>query len=129
MPSLPNGPTRSTAKRSIIFEVGDIVRVPFPFVERDRLQARPALIISRPVGAGGLLQWSVMITSAQRGSWPGDISTGSGHAEFGLPVPCFIRTAKIAALEVAAIERRLGRVSSALLEQVCHELRLALGWL
>nr|WP_302480181.1 type II toxin-antitoxin system PemK/MazF family toxin [Sphingomonas bacterium] len=108
--------------------MGDVVRVPFPFVERTRLRARPALIVSGPVGPDGALLWSLMITSARRGRWPGDIAIGGDHARYGLPVPCFIRTAKIAALEASAIERRLGQLPADLSDEVKREIRDALGW-
>lgn len=113
---------------SRIFEIGDVVRVPFPFVERDRSQARPALVVSRPVGPDGVLLWTLMITSARRGLWPGDLPIGPDHAEYGLPIPCFIRTAKIAAIELESIERMQGRLSEALMARVQDLVRAALSW-
>jgi mRNA interferase MazF len=109
---------------SQIFEAGDIVRVPFPFVERDEERVRPALIVSD----GGLgkdrgLFWSLMITSAKgRDPWPDDIPIGSDHAAFGLPVPCLIRCAKFSTLSLDAIERKLGRLSDSLMADVRRQL-------
>ena len=105
-----------------------MVRVPFPFVERERTQARPALIISNPVGPDETLLWTLMITSARRGAWPGDIAVGARHADYGLPVPCYIRTAKIAALQTRTIERREGCLPAKLMDDVRHHMRSALGW-
>lgn len=109
---------RSTARRSRIFSVGDIVRVPFPHVERDRAQARPALVITAPVGPDGLLTWTLMITAAKRGRWPGDIAIGDDHEALGLPVRCVVRTAKIAAIETNRIESKVGRLPDGLLAEV-----------
>ena len=92
------------------------------------MEARPALIVSLPVGPNGSLLWSLMITSARRGPWLGDIATGADHRSYGLPVPCAIRTARIAALEIASIERRLGQLPAELLERVLGQLRAHLGW-
>jgi mRNA interferase MazF len=105
----------SIPRRSKIFDIGDIVRVPFPYAERDRYQARPALVIGRPVGPDGLLTWTLMITSAQRGPWPGDVPIGAEHTQYGLPLPCFVRVEKIAAVETVSIERRVGRLPDELI--------------
>jgi mRNA interferase MazF len=106
------------------FEIGDLVKVPFPYVEKDRDAVRPALVIGRPVGVEGLV-WAMMITSARRGQWPGDVPTGDDHASYGLPVPCFIRTAKIATLACASIDRVLGRLPDPLLKIVREHLAAA----
>lgn len=117
----------SMPRRSRIFEIGTIVRVPFPFVERDREARRPALVISRPIGRDGDLLWTLMITSARRGDWPGDLPIGPDHAALGLPVPCVIRTAKVAVLEASVIEAVLGRLPDHLLAAVRDQLRAILG--
>lgn len=38
-----------------IFEQGDIVRVPFPYTDRDTRQRRPALVVSSAIGEGAAL--------------------------------------------------------------------------
>lgn len=90
--------------------------MPFPFVERDEQRVRPALIVSnRGLGKDQALFWAVMITSSKgRDAWPDDVPIGTDHAEYGLPVPCLIRTAKLSTLSFEAIERRLGRLSDPL---------------
>lgn len=109
---------KSIPRPSKIFEIGDLVRVPFPHVETDRKQARPALVIGRPTGVDSLLTWTLMVTSAQRSAWPDDIAVGPDHDKFGLPLPCFIRVAKIAAIETAAIDRRVGRLPEDLMMRI-----------
>lgn len=109
-----------TRRHSAIFSAGSIVRIPFPFVEREEERVRPALIVSaEPLGPAGDLFWAMMITSMRgREPWPGDIPIGADHADYGLPVPCLIRTAKLSTLSAAAVERKLGDLPADLLAQV-----------
>jgi mRNA interferase MazF len=101
-----------------IFKPGDIVRVPFPFVETPFQEVRPALVISAPpLGPTKNLFWALMITSAANKGWPGDISIEADHLAFGLPAPSVIRTEKIAVLE-AQKATLLGAVSEEVLAQV-----------
>ena len=105
------------------FERGDIVRVPFPFVERDKELHRPALVVSLPLGRGDLV-WALMITSAVNERWPGDEVID--HGEAGLTHPSMVRTSKIAAIE---IERAgyLGRLGRADWQRIEAHLRSNLG--
>jgi mRNA interferase MazF len=101
-----------------IFEPGDVIRVPFPYVETPVREARPALVIScSTLGPKQDLLWAVMITSAANRGWPGDISVEVDHKNFGLPAPSVIRTEKVAVLE-AGSATKLGRVSDAILTEV-----------
>jgi mRNA interferase MazF len=102
------------------FERGQIVRVPFPYTDRDTRQHRPALVVSDgPVGDLGTLLWVIMITSAENRRWPGDVSLVRGYRRVGLPAPSLIRTAKIATIEGRQAEaigkldaRRMGEVDA-----------------
>ncbi len=106
---------------------GDIVWVPFPFVEAPRLRDRPALVISAQSPTPDLdLLWVMMITSAANKGWQGDLSLETRFAECGLEVPCVIRTAKIATVEVSRA-RRSGRLPKDLFAEVREELRRRLG--
>ena len=103
------------------FKAGDIVRVPFPYTDRNTRQHRPALIISNgTVGDNGELLWVLMITSAENKPWTGDVRI-SGHSDAGLPAPSVIRTVKIATIE-AAKASRLGQVTKHTLAQVIRSL-------
>lgn len=95
-----------------IFEVWDIVKVPFPYTNRPVRQRRPALVIAAGelTAAHGLL-WLAMITSAANRGWPGDVLV-SDVATAGLPIPSIVRPAKIATIE-ARDAARLGTLSSA----------------
>lgn len=88
-----------------IFDVWDIVKVPFPYTDRPVRERRPALVVA----AGGLqerhgLLWVLMITSAENRGWPGDVAI-SDPAAAGLPAPSVVRTAKIATIEAKEAER------------------------
>lgn len=100
------------------FRPGDVVRVPFPYVETPVHEVRPALVVSSSaLGPNRDLFWAVMITSAANRGWPGDVSVEQDHREFGLPAPSVIRTEKIAVLE-AGLASLLGRVSDGILAEV-----------
>ncbi len=94
------------------------MRVPFPYVEKDRLEARPALLISKLLGPEHDLFWAVMITSARRSSWSGDVDLADRFSECGLPVRCLIRTEKMAMLPLKTVESVLGVLPGDLMEQV-----------
>ena len=79
---------------------GDVVWVPFPHVESNRVQSRPALLISSPaLGPDRSLAWALMITNAGHADWPGDIPI-SDHFALQLPIPSKIRSEKVATLDM-----------------------------
>ena len=108
-----------------IFERGDIVWVPFPFVEQPRLRLRPALVVAVSGGGADLL-WTLMITSAANRGWPDDVSLERRFAECGLPAASVIRVAKIGTVE-AASARPIGRLPIDLLGEVMTKLTALLG--
>ncbi len=101
-----------------IFEQGDVIRVPFPYTDRNTRQYRPALVVSNGGhGENGALLWVVMITSADNRPWPGDISFGERYGDAGLPAPSVIRPCKIATVETAHADR-LGKIDDTLMARV-----------
>jgi mRNA interferase MazF len=108
------------------FEQGDVVRVPFPYTDRNTRHHRPALVISTGgvESAHGLL-WVLMITSAENRGWPGDVSINN-LVSAGLPAPSVVRTAKIATIE-SRDAVRLGRLSSTSLKEVTGRVARELG--
>jgi mRNA interferase MazF len=109
-----------------IFDAGDIVRVPFPYLDRPVRQHRPALVVSKvPLGDKGTLLWVLMITSAANRPWPKDVPIPAGGGS-GLPVDSLVRTAKIATIEVASAEP-LGTLPSGLMVEVVEQLRATIG--
>ncbi len=74
-----------------IYECFAVVRVPFPFTDRQAQKRRPALVLSQPdfqQASGHLLL--AMITSARQSSWPLDWPIGDRKAA-GLPHDCVVR--------------------------------------
>ena len=118
---------RPTAGRSIIPDKaigsGDVVWVPFPFVEAPRLRERPALVIGTFGPSDDIhLLWVLMITSSGNKGWEGDVSLEECFEDCGLVVPCVIRTAK-----VSTVETRRARRSGAVTNEVFAEVRAILG--
>ena len=93
------------------FERFDVVRVPFPFTDRQAEKIRPALVISagaafnRPAGHGVM----AMITSASHASWPLDVAIGD-LAAAGLPAPSIVRF-KLFTLDQRLVRGTLGRLA------------------
>ena len=82
-------------------QAGDVVWVPFPHVESNRIQPRPALLVSKVMlGPETSLGWALMITSAAHAHWPGDIPI-TDHLALKLPIPSKVRTEKIATLDLS----------------------------
>jgi mRNA interferase MazF len=93
-----------------IFDAWDIVKVPFPYIDKPVRQHRPALVIA----AGQLaedygLLWVVMITSAANRGWAGDVPIADLSAA-GLPIPSIVRPTKIATIDARDAES-LGNLS------------------
>jgi mRNA-degrading endonuclease toxin of MazEF toxin-antitoxin module len=109
-------------KTSERFDAFDVVVVQFPYADRLAEKRRPALVISnRRLAPFGLI-WVAMITSADNAPWPCDVTIANlGRA--GLPAPSVVRTAKIACIEPARIERRAGRLERATAKTVAQKLK------
>jgi mRNA interferase MazF len=99
------------------FEPGTIVRVPFPYTDRETRQRRPALVVAGDVGPDGALLWVLMITSAANRRWPDDVAIEQEHEACGLPAPSLVRTAKVATIE-ARVADALGRLDDARMAEV-----------
>jgi mRNA interferase MazF len=105
-----------------IFEVWDVVKVPFPYTDRPVRQRRPALVVAADEieAAHGLL-WLVMITSARNQGWPDDVRISDLRAA-GLPAPSIVRPAKVATVD-ARDAQRLGTLPIIGREAVASRLR------
>ncbi len=90
----------------------DIVKVPFPFTDRQAGKYRPALIISNAEPFNSLIGHSVMamITSAKQSSWPLDTPINDLESA-GLPVQSLIRL-KLFTLDHRLISSSLGYLSA-----------------
>ena len=93
------------------FERFDVVRVPFPFADRQAEMNRPALVISaaatfnRPAGHSVM----AMITSAGHAPWPLDVSIIDLKSA-GLPAPSIVRF-KLFTLDHRLVRGKLGRLA------------------
>ncbi len=109
-----------------IFEPGDVIKVPFPYVEKPVKQYRPALVVSSSeLQEVHSLLWVLMITSAENKPWAGDVEV-SHLEEAGLPVPSVVRCAKIATIEASAATR-IGALAQAQFKLVSNMIQRALG--
>lgn len=90
-----------------------VVRVPFPFTDRDAARNRPALVLSDRTAFNEASGHSVvaMITSAANPPWPLDCMVTDLSAA-GLPAPSKVRF-KIFTLDHRLIRSQLGRLSPA----------------
>jgi len=114
------------ASESARFYPFDVVVVPFPYADRLAEKRRPALVVSnRKLAAHGLI-WLAMITSADNVPWTSDV-TIADLDRAGLPAPSVVRPAKIACIEPARIDRRIGRLDKTQAHQVAQRLRGFLG--
>ena len=109
-----------------IFDVWDIVKVPFPYTDRPVRQRRPALVVAAGEieVAHGLL-WLVMITSAENRGWSDDVRISDLDGA-GLPAPSIVRPAKMATVD-ARDAQRLGTLSIVDREAVVAGLRRILS--
>lgn len=117
------GPSSGEGRRTPFIR-GDVVRVPFPYTDRNTPQHRPALVVSAG-GDGGRLLW---VLDHQRREPP--LARGRAadpnHPEVGLPVPSLVRSAKIATIEARHADR-LGSLPDDVREEVDRALREHLG--
>lgn len=111
---------RPSVTSSLQTKPGDIVVVPFPFVERAGARRRPALVLStrRFNDAGHAVL--AMITTSSHATWPGDVMITDLTAA-GLRVECRVRL-KLFTLDNRLIVRRIGRLARGDLESVSASL-------
>jgi mRNA interferase MazF len=108
------------------FEQGDVVRVPFPYTDRNTCQHRPALVISKEgLGPAKGLLWVAMITAAANRPWPEDWPI-EDFAKAGLPIPSVVRPAKITTIEAKNAEV-VGRLDPALRLEIIGRIAQMLG--
>ena len=95
------------------FDRFDVVRVPFPFTDRQAHKNRPALVLSHAATFNAAAGHSVMamITSAKHSAWPLDAPIADLVAA-GLPVPSIVRF-KLFTLDDRLVRGQLGRLAPA----------------
>lgn len=95
------------------FERYTVVRVPFPFTDRNATKNRPALVLSDPAAFNTPAGHSVMamITSQANAPWPLDC-TLTDLAAAGLPAPSKVRF-KLFTLDHRLVKGEIGKLSPA----------------
>lgn len=90
----------------------ELVKVPFPFTDRNAAKTRPALVLSDEAAFNAPIGHSVlaMITSAKHSAWPLDVPV-TDLATAGLPAPSIVRM-KLFTLDHRLIIARLGQLAS-----------------
>ena len=93
------------------FERYTVVRVPFPFTDRDTSKNRPALVLSDPVAFNSPASHSVMamITSQSNAPWPLDC-TLTDLAAAGLPAASKVRF-KLFTLDHRLVRGEIGKLA------------------
>lgn len=109
-----------------ICKPGDIVDVPFPFIDSPEKKLRPALVLSEP----GLNRVSgavvlMMVTSAERSRWDTDIVLEDWRAG-GLRKPSILRW-KIFTIDEQLIQSRRGSLSAKDQRKVGDSLKIHLS--
>ncbi|MEF3168605.1 MAG: type II toxin-antitoxin system PemK/MazF family toxin [Deltaproteobacteria bacterium] len=109
------------------FERFTVVRVPFPFTDRNAVKNRPALVLSDAASFNTSAGHSVMamITSAANPPWPLDCPV-TDLAAAGLPAPSKVRF-KLFTLDHRLVRGALGRLSPADAASVTEGLARLLG--
>lgn len=94
------------------FERFTVVRVPFPFSDRNATRNRPALVLSDAAGFNTPAGHSVMamITSQGNAPWPRDCQITDLTAA-GLPAPSLVRF-KLFTLDHRLVRGELGRLAA-----------------
>ena len=106
----------------MICEFGDIVIVPFPFVDSPQSKRRPALVLSRRTFNDAHRHTLLaMITTGSGASWESDIPL-SALETTGLPVPSLIRM-KFFTLDNRFIIQRIGHLHTKDMKRVHKVIR------
>lgn len=100
--------------------VGSVVIALFPYSDFSHYKKRPALVV-------GLAEFNnvilCQITSSKSASRRAIKLEKSGFAEGGLPTTSYIRPDKIFTIDRSIVERRVGRLTDELLEQILGQVR------
>ncbi len=104
-----------------------VLRLPFPFTDRQATKNRPALVLSDAKSFNASAGHSVlaMITSAANAPWPLDCRLHDLEAA-GLPAPSLVRF-KLFTLDHRLVRSQIGALSSADRKNVEAALRRLLG--
>ncbi len=122
-----NGLEQLMKRPTVAFKRFAVVRVPFPFTDRNTTKNRPALVLSDATAFNTAAGHSVMamITSQANPAWPLDCVL-TDLAAAGLPAPSKVRF-KLFTLDHRLVRGELGTLSSADADVVTTGLGKLLG--
>ena len=122
-----SGPGPLTKKPTVTFERFAVVRVPFPFSDRNATKNRPAVVLSDPNAFNTPAGHSVMamITSLSNPGWPLDCQV-TDLAAAGLPAPSRVRF-KLFTLDHRLVRGELGKLAPGDVDVVSAGLAALLG--
>jgi mRNA interferase MazF len=111
----------------VSFERFAVVRVPFPFTDRNASKNRPALVLSDAASFNTPAGHSVMamITSQGNAPWPLDCPIADLQAA-GLPAPSLVRF-KLFTLDHRLVRGELGQLAAVDAEAVQSSMAILLG--
>ena len=101
---------------------GDVVVIPFPFIDSTLAKRRPAVVLSQGnfnLKSGALV--CGMLTSVKTSKWPGDINL-KDWSKAGLKKPCHFRM-KIFTIDTNLVREKVGGLSKVDLEQIQKSFR------
>lgn len=111
------------------FDPGDVVLLAFPYVNAERRKKRPALVLL-DTGDADIL---VARITTQMHQTPYDVSLKEWQSA-GLLAPSVVRLHKLATLEKALVERKLGEIHAddrkavaGVLRRMCNDWDIALS--
>jgi mRNA interferase MazF len=94
----------------VIFDLWDVIVVPFPFTEKGGDKRRPALVISQKGFNENGHTLLAMITTRSHRPWPGDTRISEPDSA-GLHLPCIVRI-KAFTLDNRLIVTKIGHLSA-----------------
>ncbi len=106
-----------------IYKAGDIVTIPFPYVEGKKGKVRPTLLVSDLINTKQQYYYVVMITSKQgKEIIKGDVLIEDVR-QCGLIVPSIIRCSRIATLDQKMIIGKIGKMPLAITKLAGESIR------
>jgi len=108
------------------FEPGTIVLVHFPFTDLQSSKLRPALVLSTKGEDIIILGIFSKVPEKLQASWIIIDESNAAFNQTGLKKRSIIKTEKIAVLHQSLIRKKLGYISSELMQQVKQTLRKTL---
>lgn len=96
-------------------QVGDVLRVNFPFADKPKLKGRPAVVLARVAYADVVL--CQMTTQEQHGQFAVKITMRDFH-EGGLGRVSYVRVGEIYTVNTSLVTNKLGTLNTAAMQEV-----------